>query len=115
MQQLLWTPQTPLGPLTSRTWFEQRFTRARCRLSLSAAIPIDLSARLHTGFHAGRRWEEYFVNINSTGTFQAGFDQNRVFVGVGYNVDDNIRTEIGYMNQYINRMRPMILSRTSSR
>ncbi len=33
----------------------------------------------------------------------AGLDQNRVFVGVGYKFDPVFRTEIGYMNQYINR------------
>lgn len=102
-QQFLWTPQTPLGPLTSRTRFEQRFTTApdvayRFRQMFRLAYPL--------GFASGFMlvgWEEYFVNINSTGTFKSGFDQNRVFVGVGYNVDENIRTEIGYMNQYINK------------
>lgn len=102
-QQFLWTPQTPLGPLTSRTRFEQRFANApdvayRFRQLFRLAYPLDFAP----GFMLVG-WEEYFVNINSTGTFKAGFDQNRVFVGIGYNVDDNIRTEIGYMNQYINK------------
>jgi hypothetical protein len=102
-QQVLWTPTTPFGPITSRTRFEQRFTRApdvayRARQMLRLAYPLDFAP----GFMLVG-WEEVFLNVNSTGTFTAGFDQNRVFVGVGYNIDDHMRTEIGYMNQYIYR------------
>lgn len=102
-QQLLWTPLAPLGPLISRSRFEQRFTGApdvtyRFRQIFRLAYPLSFAP----GFMLVG-WEEYFVNINSTGPYKAGFDQNRVFVGVGYNLDENIRTEVGYMNQYINR------------
>jgi len=48
-------------------------------------------------------WEELFLNLNSTGAITAGFDQNRVFVGFGYAFDEHLRTEVGYMNQYIYR------------
>ena len=76
-QQLLWTPQTPLGPLTSRTRFEQRFTSApyvayRLRQLFRLAYPLSFAP----GFMLVG-WKEYFVNINTTGTYQAGFDQNR--------------------------------------
>lgn len=48
--------------------------------------------------------EEFFVNLNDVDWGPvAGFDQNRGFVGFGYKFDDVYRTEIGYMNQYINR------------
>ena len=102
-QQLLWTPQTPFGPITSRTRFEQRFTRApdvsyRFRQMVRYAYPLDFAP----GFMLVG-WDEIFLNLNSTGTFTAGFDQNRVFVGVGYNIDEHVRTELGYMNQYIYR------------
>jgi len=102
-QQLLWTPQTPLGVVTSRTRLEERFTRApdvayRFRQLFRLSYPLSFAP----GFMLVG-WEELFLSINSTGTFKSGFDQNRVFVGVGYNIDENIRTEIGYMNQYINR------------
>ena len=30
-----------------------------------------------------------------------GLDQNRGFVGIGYRISPEIKTEIGYMNQYI--------------
>lgn len=102
-QQVLWTPKTPLGVLTSRTRIEQRFTLApdvayRFRQLFRLSYPLSFAP----GFMLVG-WEEYFVSLNSTGTFVSGFDQNRVFVGLGYNIDENIRTEIGYMNQYINR------------
>jgi hypothetical protein len=102
-QQVLWTPQTAIGPITSRTRFEQRFTRApdvsyRLRQMVRLAYPLDFAP----GFMLVG-WEELFLNINSTGAITAGFDQNRVFLGVGYAIDENLRTEIGYMNQYIYR------------
>lgn len=102
-QQLLWTPRTSLGPITSRTRLEQRFTRApdvsvRLRQMVRLAYPLDaVPGLLLVG------WEELFLNLNSTGTIVAGFDQNRVFLGLGYTIDENMRTEIGYMNQYIYR------------
>lgn len=102
-QQLLWTPSTPFGPITSRTRFEQRFTRApdvsyRFRQMVRMAYPLDFAP----GFMLVG-WEELFLNVNSTGAITAGFDQNRVFAGIGYAIDENIRTEVGYMNQYIYR------------
>jgi hypothetical protein len=48
--------------------------------------------------------EEYFVNLNTVSWGPvAGFDQNRLFVGVGYQMDSRWRTEFGYLNNYINR------------
>ena len=34
---------------------------------------------------------------------KAGFDQNRIFVGPVYNIDDRQRVEFGYMNNYVNK------------
>lgn len=49
--------------------------------------------------------EEFFTNVNSTNWGpKSGFDQNRGFVGVGYKFNDNYRAEVGYMNQYLNRV-----------
>ena len=48
--------------------------------------------------------EEIFANVNKTNWGPvSGFDQNRGFVGVGYKLNDHYKTEIGYMNQYLNR------------
>lgn len=104
-QQLLWSNKYEFGTLTSRSRFEQRYVEPgsevgwRFRQLLKLSIPFsfapDFSAVLAN---------EYFVNINQTNwRADDGFDQNRVFTGVGYNFDKHIKTEIGYMNQYIRK------------
>ena len=48
--------------------------------------------------------EELFVNLNDAGQGpQAGFDQNRLFLGVNYKVSSNLSFDIGYQNQYVGR------------
>ncbi|MEM9353715.1 MAG: DUF2490 domain-containing protein [Planctomycetota bacterium] len=49
-------------------------------------------------------WDEAFFHLNDTDRIRSGFDQNRAFLGVGYRrkADAPIRTEIGYLNQFIN-------------
>jgi hypothetical protein len=104
-QQLLWSDTFSFGTVTSRSRFEQRFVqngedvgwRFRQLLKLSTPLPFatDFSLVLT---------DEYFANINRTDWgADDGFDQNRVFGGVGYNFNKNTRTEIGYMNQYIRK------------
>ena len=50
-------------------------------------------------------WDEVFFNLNNTDWgADAGLDQNRAFIGVGYKRCPHapVRTEIGYLNQFIN-------------
>jgi hypothetical protein len=104
-QQLLWSETFSFGTITSRSRFEQRFVqngedvgwRFRQLLKLSKPLPFatDFSLVLT---------DEYFANLNRTDWgADDGFDQNRIFAGVGYNFDKSTRTEIGYMNQYIRK------------
>ncbi|MGX2038645.1 DUF2490 domain-containing protein [Methylocaldum sp. MU1018] len=104
-QQLLWTQPTAFGSFSSRTRFEQRFietgsdTGWRFRQLVKLSVPLSFAPDFSL---VG--WEEVFVNINKTDWgADDGLDQNRVFVGLGYNFDKHIKTEIGYMNQYIRR------------
>ena len=47
-------------------------------------------------------WDEVFVRANTTPAGgQSGFGQNRAFAGLGWTFNPNFRTELGYMNQYI--------------
>jgi hypothetical protein len=47
-------------------------------------------------------WDEFFIRLNTTQAGgQAGFDQNRAFAGLGWTFNKNVRTEVGYMNQYL--------------
>lgn len=51
-------------------------------------------------------WDEIFFNLNHTDWgARAGLDQNRAFIGLGYKKcpDARVRTEVGYLNQFINR------------
>ena len=50
-------------------------------------------------------WDEAFFHLNDTDWgAQAGFDQNRLFLGLGLKRCQNsrVRTEIGYLNQFSN-------------
>ncbi len=46
-------------------------------------------------------WGEVCMHLNDTKRTAAGFDQNRVFVGVGIGVAPGTRLEMGYLNQAI--------------
>jgi hypothetical protein len=51
-------------------------------------------------------WDEVFFNFNDTDWgARNGLDQNRAFIGYGYKRCPNskVRTEIGYLNQFVNR------------
>ena len=104
-QQFLWSDTFSFGTLTSRSRLEQRFQptgsqvgwRFRQMFKLSVPLPFAPDFSLVAS-------DEYFANINKTNYgADDGFDQNRVFAGFGYNLNKNIKTELGYMNQYIRR------------
>jgi hypothetical protein len=102
-QQILWSDKFYDITLTSRSRLEERFVETgsdvgwRFRQMLKASVPIAYDFSFVVS-------DEYFVNINKTNYgADDGFDQNRAFAGIGYNFDKNIKTEIGYMNQYIRR------------
>jgi hypothetical protein len=51
-------------------------------------------------------WDEAFFHLNDTDWgAETGFDQNRAFLGVGFKrcPHARVRTEIGYLNQFVNR------------
>lgn len=100
-QQVLWNDKFAGISLMSRSRLEERFLQTgsdvgwRFRQMFKASIPLvhDFSFVMS---------DEYFANINKTNYgADDGFDQNRAFAGVGYNFDKNIKTEVGYMHQYI--------------
>jgi Protein of unknown function (DUF2490) len=105
-QQALWSHQFDFGTVTSRSRLEQRFLDGdsdvawRYRQLLKVAIPFSFAPDFSFVLT-----DEYFVHLNTTQrrVLDNGFDQNRVFAGIGYNFTKNIKTEVGYMNQYIRR------------
>ncbi|TRZ65290.1 MAG: DUF2490 domain-containing protein [Comamonadaceae bacterium] len=109
-QQDLWpafryTLPTSLGTITFRTMFETNFlennnssdVRFRPRQMIRFMHPLQVEPHLSL-----IAWDEFFIRLNTTvAGGQAGFDQNRAFAGLGWSFNKNARTELGYMNQYL--------------
>lgn len=105
--------------LQLRTRVEQRFRHPeegvevglRARQMVRALLPVAAGRRLSLV-----AWDEVFIHLANSGgeptgaatrTAQwayTGFDQNRLFVGVGYQfIPAVFRLELGYLNQFILR------------
>jgi hypothetical protein len=106
-QQDLWPAfryvlPTDFGTVTFRTMWESNFgqgdqVRQRPRQMIRLMHPFDFEKRL--SFIA---WDEAFYRVNTTNWGgKSGFDQNRAFAGLGWSFNSNVRTELGYMNQYL--------------
>jgi hypothetical protein len=91
------------GKLTNRTRYEQRW------VTYSSEMAQRLRHQVKFQYPINKDWgfvisDELFLNINSVNWGpKAGFDQNRVFIGPVYNIDDRQRVEFGYMNNYVNK------------
>ena len=90
------TSKQSIGSVTlnHRYRFEQRFVeddfKMRFRYFLGLNIPFAEASKYY--FSA---YNEIFLNTES-----AIFDRNRVFGGIGYNLNKSIKLEAGYMNQF---------------
>jgi long-subunit fatty acid transport protein len=85
--------------LSHRYRFEQRFIESnykmRFRYFLSLNIPLTNKENNKLYFSA---YNEIFLNAES-----AVFDRNRVYAGLGYRINNNMRIEAGYMNQFFEK------------
>ncbi|MEQ8661458.1 MAG: DUF2490 domain-containing protein [Gammaproteobacteria bacterium] len=106
-QQLTWAPAQALAgfALSSRTRLEQRQVESaddvgwRARQLFKLTRPLGAAGRVYLSL-----WDELFVNIDDADWgAAAGFDQNRVFAGLGAHLAPRLRGEVGYMNQYVRR------------
>lgn len=76
-------------------------TALRMRYMLRLAYPIRNTRYYLVGY------DELFVNLNSLkGGPVSGIDQNRLFAGLGRQINKHLRAEIGYQWQYVNRREP---------
>ena len=75
--------------------FEQRFVedefKLRYRYFLSLKIPF---LKTNEKYYIST-YNELFINANGDKTF----DRNRIYGGLGYSLNSNIKFELGYMNQ----------------
>ena len=83
--------------LSHRYRFEQRFIegdfRMRFRYFLAFNIPLEKTEEKDSFWYASA-YNEIFLNTEA-----AVFDRNRVYAGLGYKLNKNIKLELGYMNQ----------------
>ena len=84
--------------LSHRYRFEQRFVeedfKLRFRYFLSLNVPLKNNESGGSPFYLSA-YNEIFLNSKSS-----IFDRNRVYGGLGYNDNKNVRIELGYMNQF---------------
>jgi len=84
--------------LSHRYRFEQRFVeddfKMRFRYFLGVKIPLQYKEEAKNPLYVSL-YNEIFLNTKSS-----VFDRNRVFGGIGYTFSDNLRLELGYMNQF---------------
>jgi hypothetical protein len=84
--------------LNHRYRFEQRFVESdfkmRFRYFLGLNIPLNNKENGENAFYLSA-YNEIFLNTESS-----IFSRNRVYGGIGYKINKNIRIETGYMNQF---------------
>ena len=84
--------------LSQRYRFEQRFVeddfKMRFRYFISLNIPLAKKETENPKYYLSA-YNEIFLNTKSS-----IFDRNRVYGGIGYKLNVNIRIEAGYMNQF---------------
>lgn len=107
-QDFRWSHKFAYATLSTRSRLEQRFmdtgseTGWRFRQRVKTSIPFAFAPD-----YSLVGYEEYFANINQTNYgADDGFDQNRLFAGLGYQFNKQTNTEIGYLNNYLRRNGP---------
>lgn len=79
--------------------FEQRFAddfKMRLRYFLNVRVPLN-STKLDPGTFFLSGYNELFMNVKK----DTAFDRNRLYGGMGYQVNSFIKLELGYMNQFL--------------
>ena len=84
--------------LNHRYRFEQRFVESdfkmRFRYFLGLNIPLCKNENNASKYYLSV-YNEIFLNTKTS-----IFDRNRVYAGIGYNINNRLRLEAGYMNQF---------------
>jgi len=104
-QQILYTKKFDSFKITSRTRLEERWiehvdgTAVRFRTGLRGTYTLPMAPEW-----ALVASDEVFVHLNTVGARgpQAGFDQNRAFVGINRTFSKYLNVDVGYQNQLLN-------------
>ena len=86
--------------IQERTRFEHRQFEHQGEMSTGLRQLVKMSFQLSPIYSAIISDEAYF-NLNKTAQVQSGFDQNRLFLGIGRKVFGATSIELGYLNQYV--------------
>ena len=76
-------------------WIEESDFRLRFRYFLSLNIALNNNDIIDKTWYASI-YNEIFLNNE-----RVVFDRNRLYLGIGYFLNKNIRFELGYMNQFL--------------
>ena len=66
----------------------------RFRYFLSLQIPLSKKEKVNNSYYLST-YNEIFLNTKTS-----IFDRNRLYGGLGYNLNSKVRFEAGYMNQF---------------
>ncbi len=91
-QQLISKQRIGKVKLSHRYRFEQRFLENDVRLRFRYFLGVNLP--IHNSKYYLSAYNELFLNGES-----AVFDRNRIYGGLGYQLKQNIKLELGYMSQ----------------
>ena len=79
--------------------FEQRFVednfKLRFRYFLGLNVPLNNAELIEKTIYLSA-YNEIFLNTKNT-----VFDRNRLYSGLGYKLNNSLKFEIGYMNQFL--------------
>ena len=104
-QQVNYTRKFSSLEFLSRTRLEERWiervdgTAVRFRQMLRLAYPLSIAPDWEIAIY-----DEIFVNLNTVGQLgpEAGFDENRFFLGLNRMFSTSFNMDVGYQNQLIN-------------
>ena len=98
-QQFITKQSIGIVNLQHRYRFEQRFVeddfKLRFRYFLAFNIPLNNEELVDNTTYLSV-YNELFINSEAN-----VFDRNRLYGGIGYKVNSNVRFELGYMNQFL--------------
>lgn len=97
-QQLILKQKVKSVGFQHRYRFEQRFVEDdfKLRFRYFLGLNIPLWKNKEQAFYLSA-YDEIFLN-----TVSNVFDRNRLYGGLGYKINSNLKFELGYMNQFLN-------------
>ena len=86
---------------SEQRWVENQEFRTRYRYNLFVNVPFN-DTKLDKGVIYAALYNEIFINGQTDigeGRSVQFFDRNRTYLGIGFGISKNLRTQIGWMRQ----------------